>query len=343
MDIQTQAKRLQQVINDAGKILLIASTPVDSDSAGTTLGLKLWLERQGKQVTVNSYGDFARLSNEGFPPVESIIQVNFAEVDFEQYDLICIIDASGWLKAVGGNHEEVLPKIPLAKTWLIDHHSPAGIVESLGENVLQLASMSTVETLYWQFFKALNIEINQAEANLFYYAHINDTAKYTLISEHTFEVANELVKLGADHNRFAGFEISVDTFHFTGWAIEHTLFWSEAKTLVVTADYKEVQELERRFHDWGNRDLDSFFKNYFLKRIKEHYYGITLYEMTPNEIDLRWRTKEHGDTIALADVFKAAGFDDVGGHRNAGGGTFKGTLPDCLAALKTALVEAVVN
>lgn len=343
MNIELQAPKLKATFDSAENILLIASTPVDGDSAGTTLALESWLTRIGKNVEVKSYGDFSRLKEQGFPPVEKIQKVNFAEVDFTKYDLICVVDASGWFKAIGENYEEALPKFPLAKTWLIDHHSPAEILENIGENVFHYVSMSTAETLYWFFFKALNIEITQAEANLLYYAHISDTGKFTLLSEHTFEVANDLVKLGADHSRLSIYEITQDTFNFTGWAIEHTAFWSDVKTLIVSADFAEVQAVEKQFPDWSDRDLDSFFKGTFLKRIKGYYYGVTLYELEPGEIDMRWRTKEFGYTIALADAFKAAGFENVGGHRNAGGGTFRGSLPECLAALQKALREAVTK
>jgi len=49
-------------------------------------------------------------------------------------------------------------------------------------------------------------------------------------------------------------------------------------------------------------------------------------------VRLTWRTRNYGGHLAVAEIARRAGFR-AGGHRNAGGGSFDGSLADARARL----------
>ena len=57
-------------------------------------------------------------------------------------------------------------------------------------------------------------------------------------------------------------------------------------------------------------------------------------------IRLGWRTRNFGNTLEIAHVARQAGFI-AGGHRNAGGGTFTGTIETARHELLNAMDESL--
>ena len=79
-------------------------------------------------------------------------------------------------------------------------------------------------------------------------------------------------------------------------------------------------------------DFDSLYKETILRQVKGYNYGIILQDMGNGTVKLGWRTRSYGNHISIADAATQAGFR-AGGHRNAGGGVFKGTIGQAREAL----------
>ncbi|MCP4717552.1 MAG: hypothetical protein GY868_20720, partial [Deltaproteobacteria bacterium] len=65
---------------------------------------------------------------------------------------------------------------------------------------------------------------------------------------------------------------------------------------------------------------------------------IILIDNLDGSVKLGWRTRNYGNHASIGAVARSAGFT-AGGHRNAGGGKFSGSLAEAQARLLNALTQ----
>lgn len=330
-----QSKKLFDAINDANKVLIIPSTPVDGDSLGSAIALHLWIKKLGKDSELMSFRSYSEMYPNRFPNGNLVKHVDFLSVDYSQFDIIIILDGSGWFKAIGENFEQILNKMPLEKIFLIDHHESGSIAEAIGDRAVVVQSSATAEVLYRDFFEFNKIEIDKEIASYLYFAQVYDTERFKFISDDTYQIAQELHKYGIDHNKIVDFRVSEESFRFTGWAIQHSLIFPFIQTMILPVYNSDLELLISMFgENWMEKDLDNFYKAHFLRNINGHSYGFTLIAIENGKTELRWRTSNTGVTLSIADVLNSIeGMGTVGGHRNAGGGVFDGSVSDAIKSI----------
>lgn len=145
---------LRQWIADAKRIAVVSHTHPDGDALGSTVGLALYLQAQGKEVTC-LYPDCIAANlrfilPEGLPVHIHDAQKRSAESAVEKADLIFLVDANTFKRTEG--LEPVLKASPARKV-LIDHHLNPD-TDSFGLVFSTPDISSASELVYW-LLKAL--------------------------------------------------------------------------------------------------------------------------------------------------------------------------------------------
>lgn len=148
---------LRQWIADARCIAVVSHTHPDGDALGSTVGLALYLQAQGKEVTC-LYPDCVAANlrfilPDGLPVHIHDAQKRSAESAVEKADLIFLVDANTFNRTEG--LEPVLKASPARKV-LIDHHLNPD-TDSFGL-VFSTPEVSSASELVFQLLKALGLD-----------------------------------------------------------------------------------------------------------------------------------------------------------------------------------------
>ena len=106
--------------------------------------------------------------------------------------------------------------------------------------------------------------------------------------------------------------------------------------LIIDRD-RSLELTEKLGGNWS--DFDKFYKEGVERQIRGYDYGIILIDNMDGSIRLGWRTRNFGKTISIAEIARKSGFT-AGGHRNAGGGKYKGPIRDAKNNLLREFAEA---
>jgi nanoRNase/pAp phosphatase (c-di-AMP/oligoRNAs hydrolase) len=338
--MSTPEQKIYNSLLKSEKILIIASTPVDGDSLGVALALKTWLTELSKKVEVMSFENFAIIYTEPYLRADEILHVDFKYIDFNKFDSIVIVDGASWYKALGNDWKEIVANVPLEKVFLIDHHTIGDMAIALGERALVVENVkSDAEVLYYHFFKKLGIKLNYEIASFLYYAHIYDTQRFAFISKYSYETAIDLLTYGIDHDLLVAQSISEESFRFTGWAIGRMQYYPKIHTMILPVFEKDIEEVKRTYGDnWYKKDLDDYVKSHLFRRIRGYTYGFTVM-LEDKTVMVRWRTRNEGVSLDIAPLLTKAGFKNVGGHRNAGGGWSEWTVDETIKRITKAIED----
>ncbi len=337
------SKALFEAIQKAESVLIIPSTPVDADSLCSSLALSTWIQSLNKRVDLMSFRDYASIFPNSYPSGKLVKHVDFLTIDFSKFDIVIIIDGSGWVKSLGENYEEILKVFPIEKCWLIDHHDEGIISNDLKERVILEQMISASEVLYKNFFKKNRIKISKEIASYLYFAQVDDSQRFHHISKDTYKIANELLSFGLNHPFTIDKRISEESFRFTGWAIQHSLVFPFIQTIMLPVYESDVALIKSMFgENWLEKDLDDFFKQEIMRSINGYNYGLTIFALDNGKTEVRWRTRDVGLTLSIADVLKnIKKIEQYGGHRNSGGATYLGTVSDCIKDITSEMEKQI--
>jgi phosphoesterase RecJ-like protein len=326
-------QEIQARIEKAKNILLIASTPVDGDSIGTTMAMYTYLQRFDKHVEMAGAENFVLHFPAPFLHANKIKHVQFASFDFSKFDLVLVFDGSAWSKILGEDYQDILKKVDLAKVLLIDHHRLSDAGEALGENAFVHNATSCAEVLLMEFFVPLKIKLGAELASFLYYGLVSDTGRFSFVGENTFVAAKLLLDEGIDHNFLVMHKLTEQKFRFTAWALAHTKMYPLLETMILPIYEQDQAKMERLFGlNWADLDLDDHYKFTYFRKIEGYSYGFTI-ALENGKVEMRWRVDNAAKTLDLAPLLREAGFENAGGHRNAGGGQFIGTVHEAELAI----------
>ncbi len=170
---------------EKGSILIASHENPDADTLGSALALYLFLKKKGKRVSVGCKDKVPHFID-FLPHVEEVIKLPTQEV----YDLAIVVDASGFYR-IGAEVEAV-------KRARIDHHIGG---EFYGEwDYIDYSEPATASIIY-KLLKSWDKDcIDQEIAQCLYSGLATDTGffRYSGTTAEVFEMAKELVQLGAD-------------------------------------------------------------------------------------------------------------------------------------------------
>ena len=315
-DIQSEVIR---TIAASEHPLIISHKNPDGDAIGSSLGLKFFLKKLGKQPNIivpDSFPDFL-----GFLPGASNIKFYDRQREtcikiIEEADLIFFLDFNS-LKRIDElgklTGEKRVPKI------MIDHHP---FPEEIFDYKYHRTNVSSTSELVYEFCRLLypDVSIQAKMATCLYAGLSTDTGTFRHnIHENTHQTAGALFKAGADHaaviqNIFDS--NSLDRMRLMGFCLfEKLTIVPEAEAAYIALSKEEMNAFHHKKGDTEG------FVNQALS-IKGIRMAVLFTEQSDSLTKLSFRSK--GD-YAINDF--ANQYFNGGGHKNAAGGTFEGTLP----------------
>ena len=317
---------VNKLIDSSENALIIVSKPIDPDCIGTALSLSWLLNKKNKSSDIISFTSIPD-EMDSFPGINAVALTGLKIPVFHIYDTVILIDGCDWAQFLGDNWKEVLAVIDKKKIINIDHHIPGDIHKTVPETCLNTKTSCTAQLLYESFIEPENIRITPDIAEYLYLALLYDSGNFKYEAyPGQYSFAEKLIAAGADHAKAMDINYDKKEIDFMVWAVEHTEFLPEYKLSMLTINRDLNLELQKVFGEsWS--DFDKFYKEAIERQIKGFDYGIILIDNLDGSIRFGWRTRNYGNTTSIAELARSSGFN-AGGHRNAGGGKFEGTIEE---------------
>jgi len=306
-----ESKSLKDVIEKSDRILINCHKDPDPDSVGSALALYNVLKKNGKKADVvcvspEIYNRLDYLS--GYKNIKK--NVDFSKFDYEDYQLIVILDSSSIDRLTGSKEVNHIP----ITSAVIDHHKTNNKFGDI--NIVDPAKTSTGEILYY-IFSDLLYEIDTKVADCLMAAIVGDTGafRYPNTGAETFDTVIKLMKLGADKDK------AVKRI-YRNEDLNVIKFWGEVlMRLNVSNDGRYVWSAipYNVFEKYGKPKIgkETAASNFF-QIIKGTDFGFVAVEEEPKYLKISFRSRNGFDTSEIA--LKLGG----GGHIYASGASIRG-------------------
>jgi len=341
MDISVQHRNISALMASSTDALIIVSRPVDPDCIGTALALRWLLAARNQKASIVCFFSIP-FTMTGFPGIDEVTVAEAASFDFAPFDLLITIDGSSWGQFFGDAWEKILSRIDLTRIVSIDHHEPEEIMQAIPDRCLNVKTSSTAQVLYEHFIEPSQLSPPACIADCLYQALLYDTRGFRN-EAHTgaYRFAEALIALGADHAKAVDVNYDIREVQYLNWAIEHTEFISSLGLMLLIIDAGRLAELEALLGK-DFLDFDAIYKETIQRQVAGFHYGVMLTDRLDGTVRLNWRTRGCGSHLSIGDIARQAGFK-AGGHRNAGGGLFTGSIESAKARLLAQLRQALAG
>lgn len=317
----------------ADKIVIVTHVAPDGDAIGSSLGLWHFLESQEKMVNVivpNAFPDFLRW----MPGAKDIIRYDkyaeFADKLLNEADVVCCLDFNA-LSRIDAMADAVA-KSP-ARKMLIDHHLDP---EEFCKIIISHPGISSTSELIFRLICRLGYfeEITKEGAECIYTGMMTDTGGFTYNSNNReiYYIISELLSKGIDKD-----EIYRKVYNT----------YSEGRLRLMGYVLYDKMQVFHQYNSaliWLTKDEQKKFQ--YVKGDTEGFVNIPLsIKNIIFSVFLREDTEKNMIKISLRSVGTfpcnkvAADFFNGGGHLNASGGEFYGTMDEAIELYKQALVK----
>ncbi|MBQ8451504.1 MAG: bifunctional oligoribonuclease/PAP phosphatase NrnA [Clostridia bacterium] len=311
-----------KLLKKSSKVALFSHANPDPDTIGSTLALKLVLEKLGKVVDLFC-GDPVPQS---YLFLEEAGEYNSKQYDENNYDLIVAVDLAS-PEMMGQWRDQILSA---QNSLRIDHH----ISGTNYAKVNVMVPYSACAILIYEIAKKLHVKIDDKIATRLYFGICGDTGifKNNNTDSKTFEVAADLFKAGANARKVYEEFFEVKTVPYVQMAANCTLkaeLNDEYKYALMTATYEDYQKYNLFDTDLGN--LPHTYLNCGYK------IGVILKEKEKGEIHCSFRSKFDYNVAEIAEQFGG------GGHKNASGCTIMSDITHAKKLIKSAIEKYLSN
>ncbi len=326
---------LKSLLDAPRDIVVITHYKPDADALGSSLGLAGFLKKKQHRVTVVTPSDYPAflawmpgndqviaLSKDDGRPLEK------ARAAMEKADLIFCLDFSNLKRT-----EELADTIrsATAKKVLVDHHlEPERFADFEQWNVESASTAGLIYQLIVELGEDQRIDADIA--NCLYAGLMTDTGgfRHSNTTRAEFQIASDLVGRGANPSLVAKLVYdnnSLERLRLTGFVLGQKLqVLPEFRTSYIVLSAEELRQ-------FGSQTGDTEgLVNYGLS-ISNIRLSVLLYE---RKAEIKFSFRSLGDFSV--NEFARRHFEG-GGHKNAAGGTFKGTLDQALQKFLDLLPE----
>jgi len=313
--------KAREVILKANKILLLIAgrgTYVDGDALGSSLGLGNILSKVfDKKIELIT--DFYFIKKLSFlPGIKKCSKRNPFDVDFSDYDLVIICDASTpelVVKSLRGKRFAFGKDV---HTLSIDHHATN---TNWATYTLLDKNVSSASEILASIFKQ---ELNKEAGVNFLVGILWDTGHFKhKTSPETIEIVGDILNTGVDlnevSNRLNYPRESEGTLDLLKKGIDR-IAWSKRNLYTFTfISYEDLAELDKS-DDYGYGV--SSLVNFYSRCLEKSKFGLTFVEESKGQINAELR----GNKVDYIDLSKIAQKFGGGGHFHAAGFQMKGEL-----------------
>ena len=310
--------KLETMIDQAGKIVILGHVNPDGDCVGSCLAvynyIKEWESSRAVTVRLERVpSKFSYLS--GFDAIET-------EAGEETYDLCICLDSSDEERL--GDFKSCFDRS--AKTICIDHHiTNCGYAQ---ENVIDGHASSACEVVYGQLDES---RISKRVAECIYTGIIHDTGvfKYSNTSRKTMEIAGKMMEKGIDFGTIIDGSFYKKTYmqsQILGRALLESITFLDGRCI-----FSVVRKKDMDFYGVDKSDLDGIVDQ--LRVIDGIECAIFLYETGIHQFKVSLRSN------SIVDVSRIAAYFGGGGHVRAAGCTMSGSVHDVVNNLSAHIAE----
>ena len=317
----------------ADKIVIVTHVSPDGDAIGSSLGLWHFLESQEKTVNVivpNAFPDFLRW----MPGAKDIIRYDkykeFADKLLNEADVICCLDFNT-LSRIDAMADAVAQSP--ARKMMIDHHLNP---EAFCRIIISYPEISSTSELVFRLICRLGYfeDITKEGAECIYTGMMTDTGGFTYNSNdrEIYFIIGELLSKGIDKD-----EIYRKVYNT----------YSEGRLRLMGYVLYDKMQVFPQFNSaliWLTKEEQRKFQ--YIKGDTEGFVNIPLsIKNIIFSVFLREDTEKNMIKISLRSVGTfpcnkvAAEFFNGGGHLNASGGEFYGTMEEAIGLFKQALLK----
>jgi len=304
-------------IHNGERFLVSAHARPDGDAIGSILACGMILDQLGKQVDMVSF-DRVPLIYQGLPCAHAIRQVSGVE---GHYDAVILLECDGLERSrLSGLEESFIINI--------DHHASGRAFGNV--NWIDTEACAVAEMVY-NLARLAAVTITPEMATCLYTAVLTDTGSfcYAGTDAHTFDLAGELVRQGADPTVIAQhtyFSNPTSKMHLLGAALSNLKRDGRLAWMWVTHD-----DMQRS--SAAEEDCEGLV-NYAIG-IAGVEVAVFLRELPTRRVRLSLRSKGELNVARIAERFGG------GGHPHASGCTIDGPLPDAASNILDHLRECL--
>ena len=325
--------KIKQSIESATKIVITSHKSPDGDSIGSSLGLYLLCKELGKDVVI-CHPDPAQNYLDWVPSVEVILNYEQHQHQvlscFNDADLIFSLDYNDPSR-IGDQMGQLLVNSSAIKV-MIDHHlNPAEFVD------LMLSETDACSTCQLVFdlieFGQLTSFLTKEIGVCLYLGIMTDTGSFRFpsVKPRTHQVCAQILSLDIDHALIHENLNDVNTLtrlRLRGYACDKKLIVNDAfKVAYITLTKKELLEYNHKKGD--TEGLVNIALSILGMRMA------VLWVEHEDYVKISFRSKGLDNPVNLL----ASSYFNGGGHANASGGRFDGSLEDALALFFKVLPE----
>lgn len=293
-------------------LLLTHSTP-DGDALGSSLALKIFLEKLNKKVEFYAEKPIP-VQYRFLPGIDSIKDLR--DLSVEDIDVLILLDCNKINRVT--YEREILEKIALfsGTRIVIDHHITDG-EEEKSVTWIDPQKAATGILIYY-LIKNMNVELNEEIAYNLYTALIVDTGNFQFdnTTEEAFLIARELVKAGAKPSY-------IYEQCFESWSESRfKLFLKMLNNLELLPPLAVSHISKEDFQETYTTEPDTERFVEFIRILKDINLTALFREIEKDFIKVSLRSKGNIDVSSIAREFGG------GGHKNAAGYRIKGSVKD---------------
>ncbi|NDV65940.1 bifunctional oligoribonuclease/PAP phosphatase NrnA [Bacteroides sp. 224] len=327
---QSKVDHFAKWFERADNIVIVSHVSPDGDAIGSSLGLWHFMESQGKNANVivpNAFPDFLKW----MPGAKDILLYDrykeFADKLIAEADVICCLDLNALSRI--DNMADAVAASP-ARKILIDHHlNPADFCKI----TISYPEISSTSELVFRLICRMGYfeDISKKAAECIYTGMMTDTGGFTYNSNnrHIYFIISELLLKGIDKDeiyRKVYNTYSECRLRLMGYVLSNMKVYSDCHAALISLTKEEQDKF-----DYLKGDSEGFVN--IPLSIKDVFFTCFLREDTERNI-IKISLRSVG-TFPVNKV--AADFFNGGGHLNASGGEFTGTMEEAIVTFEKAL------
>jgi phosphoesterase RecJ-like protein len=332
---EDQVQHAKSLLKRAETVAILSHQGPDGDAVGSSLAMADFLHQQGKRVQViypDPFPEFLQWMPGAEKTLAYALQPKACEAFLTSSDVILCLDFNQ-LKRMGHLGEVVAQS--KAKRILIDHHPNP---EPFAEVQISYPSVASTSELVFRYICRSGYfdEMTRECAECIYTGMMTDTGAFTYNSgkAEMYYIVSELINKGVDkdaiYNRVFN-TWSADRMRLMGFVLNQRMrLYPEYHTAILTLTQDDQQA-----YNYRNGDSEGFVN--LPLSISGIHVSVFLRE-EKERVKLSFRSQ---GTFAVNAV--AAELFNGGGHVNAAGGEFSGSLQEAFSRLEEALPNLGLN
>lgn len=326
---KAKIERLKELLNHTRRAVITCHISPDGDAMGSSLGLCRVLRNMGKEVKVITPDSPPKYLT-FLPGADDIVVFSrfeaFANKILAETDLILCLDYNGAKRI---DHVAAGLLSSKALKVMIDHHLEP---EDWPDLTISHPEISSTSALLYRVLIALGFNrfIDREAAECIYTGMMTDTGNFSYNSNdpELYRIIARLLEKGVNKDwiyRKVNFNDSINRLKLNGYALAEKMeFFPEHRAALITLTRNELNE-----YHYQKGDTEGLVNEPLT--CPDVVYSVYMREET-DYIKVSTRSKGSFPVSTLC-----ADFFNGGGHLNAAGGEFYGTLEECRQVLIDAM------